>query len=216
MTQKTLHDYLTKFGYGSRTGVGLTESPGILTPVKNYSATTPYTIMFGQGVSVTALQAASVYATLANDGVRQTPRLFKAIGGADGELHDVPPGPQTRVVSAKTATSVREMLESVVSEEGTAATAEIPGYRVAGKTGTADFYDEKEGRYNGYTASFIGIAPADKPRLVIAVFLQQPENGHYGGVLAAPVFKELMTYALTREGVPPSGTEAPEVSLNWP
>ena len=216
MTQKTLHDYLTKFGYGSRTGVGVAESPGILTPVDKYSATTPYTVMFGQGVSVTALQAATVYATIANDGVRKTPRLIKAVGGSDGELHDLPAGPETRVVSPETAKKVRQMLETVVSEEGTAATAEVPGYRVAGKTGTADFYDEKVGRYNGFTASFIGIAPADKPRLVIAVFLQQPQNGHYGGTLAAPVFQKLMTYALAQESVPSSGTKPPKVKLYWP
>jgi len=120
------------------------------------------------------------------------------------------------VVSPETAKKVRQMLETVVSEEGTAATAEVPGYRVAGKTGTADFYDEKVGRYNGFTASFIGIAPADKPRLVIAVFLQQPQNGHYGGTLAAPVFQKLMTYALAQESVPSSGTKPPKVKLYWP
>jgi cell division protein FtsI (penicillin-binding protein 3) len=215
MSSSTLHDYLTKFGYGSRTGVGLPESPGILTSVKDYSATTPYTVMFGQGVSVTALQAASVYATIANDGVRLTPRVIKAIGGPDGQLQPQPAGQATRVVSPKTAQKLRLMLESVVSDDGTAIKAAIPGYRVAGKTGTADFYDDKLGKYSGYTASFIGIAPADKPRLVIAVFLQQPKNGHYGGVLAAPVFQELMTYALAREGVAPTGAKAPRVPLDW-
>jgi cell division protein FtsI (penicillin-binding protein 3) len=211
MTAKTLHDYLSKFGYGSRTGVGVAESPGILTPLDKYSATTRYTVTFGQGVSVTALQAATVYATLANDGVRKTPRLIKSVGGVD-----VPAGPETRVVSPETAKKVRQMMESVVSEEGTAANAEVPGYRVAGKTGTANFYDEKVGGYSGYTASFIGIAPADKPRLVIAVFLQQPTNGHTGGGLAAPVFQKLMTYALAQESVPSSGTRPPKVKLYWP
>lgn len=108
------------------------------------------------------------------------------------------------------------MLESVVSEEGTAIAASIPGYRVAGKTGTADFFDDEVKRYNGYTASFIGIAPAEKPRLVVAVFLQQPKNGHYGGTVAAPVFQELMMKALAREGIAPSGSKAPEVPLTWP
>jgi cell division protein FtsI (penicillin-binding protein 3) len=209
-----LHDYLTKFGYGSRTGIGLSESQGILTPIKEYSDTTPYTVMFGQGVSVTALQAANVFATLANDGVRNTPRVIKAIRGADGRMREQPAGPTTRAVSAKTAQKMRLMLESVVSD-GTAEAAAIPGYRVAGKTGTANFYDQKVGRYNGYTASFIGIAPADKPRLVVAVILQQPKNGYYGGTVAAPLFKELMTRALAREGAAPSGAKAPRVPLTW-
>ena len=216
MSNATLHSYLTKFGYGTRTGIGLPESPGILRDVKDYSNTTPYTLMFGQGVSVTALQAASVFATIANDGVRTTPRVIKAIGGEDGQLHEQPAGPTTRVVSAKTAKQVRLMLESVVSEDGTAVAAAIPGYRVAGKTGTADYYDDQVGRYNGYTASFIGMAPADKPRLVVAVILQQPVNGHYGGTVAAPVFKELMKKALARESIAPSGTKAPKVRLDWP
>jgi len=215
MSRTTLHSYLTKFGYGVRTGIGLPESPGILTPVKEYSNTTPYTVMFGQGVSVTALQAANVFATIANDGVRHTPRVIKAIGGSDGRLHEQAQGPSTRVVSAKTAKQLRLMLESVVSDDGTAVAASIPGYRVAGKTGTADFYDDKVGRYNGYTASFIGMAPADNPRLVVAVILQQPTNGHYGGTVAAPVFQELMKKALALEGVPPSGTKAPRVPLTW-
>jgi cell division protein FtsI (penicillin-binding protein 3) len=215
MTKATLHDYLTKFGYGTRSGIGLPESPGILTQVKDYSDTTPYTVMFGQGVSVTALQSAGVFATIANDGVRVTPRLIKAIRGPGGQLVDQPAAATTRVVSASTAQQVRLMLESVVGEDGTAIAAEIPGYRVAGKTGTADYYDDTVGRYNGYTASFIGMAPADKPQLVVAVILQQPVNGHYGGTVAAPVFKELMTYALASQGVAPTGTKKPRVPLDW-
>ncbi len=140
----------------------------------------------------------------------------QAIGGSDGKMHEQPAGPTTRAISAKTAKKLRLMLESVVSEEGTAIAASIPGYRVAGKTGTADFFDDEVKRYNGYTASFIGIAPAEKPRLVVAVFLQQPKNGHYGGTVAAPVFQELMMKALAREGIAPSGSKAPEVPLTWP
>jgi cell division protein FtsI (penicillin-binding protein 3) len=161
-------------------------------------------------------KAANVFATIANDGVRNTPRVIKAIGGADGRLHEQPAGPKTRVISAKTAQKVRLMMEGVVGKEGTGQLASIPGYRVAGKTGTADFYDDKVGKYNGYTASFIGMAPADNPRLVVAVILQQPKkNGHYGGSVAAPVFQELMEKALARESVPPSGVKALEVPLTW-
>ncbi len=87
------------------------------------------------------------------------------------------------------------MLEGVVGDGGTATTAEIPGYRVAGKTGTAQAYDSSCSCYNGYTASFVGMAPADDPELVVAVYVQQPKNGHYGGTLAAPVFQQIMSYA---------------------
>jgi cell division protein FtsI (penicillin-binding protein 3) len=103
----------------------------------------------------------------------------------------------------------------VVNGDGTADAAAIRGYRVAGKTGTADYYDDQVGRYNGYTASFIGMAPADKPRLVVAVIVQQPVKQHYGGTVAAPVFQELMKKALALEGAAPSGTKAPRVPLTW-
>jgi cell division protein FtsI (penicillin-binding protein 3) len=119
------------------------------------------------------------------------------------------------VVSTDTARKLRLMLESVVGDEGTAAAASIPGYRVAGKTGTAQAYDDACGCYSGYTASFIGMAPADDPKVVVAVFLQKPKRGHYGGVVAAPVFQQVMTYALAARGVPPSGTKAPRVPLGY-
>jgi len=107
------------------------------------------------------------------------------------------------------------MMESVVSEEGTAPRARIPGYRVAGKTGTAQMFDTSCGCMRGYVASFIGLAPADKPQLVVAVALTKPKNGHYGGVLAAPVFKKVMTAALEQMRIPPTGAKAPKMKLTW-
>jgi cell division protein FtsI (penicillin-binding protein 3) len=107
------------------------------------------------------------------------------------------------------------MLESVVSEDGTAPKAAIPGYRVAGKTGTANRIDDSCGCYRGYTASFIGLAPADNPTLVVAVFLQNPRNGHFGGVLAGPVFKKVMTFALEHSRTPPTGTTRPRIPVTW-
>ena len=211
----TFYSYLTKFGLGSKTGIGLPESSGILAPYQNWNNSQRYTVLFGQGLSVTSLQMASVFATIANDGVRRPPTLIKAISDANGTLQPQPLGPPTRVISARTASQMRQMLEGVVSDQGTAELATIPGYRVAGKTGTAEYYDSTCSCYKGYTASFIGIAPADKPRLVVAVFLQQPVKGHYGGAVAAPIFQQLMTYALTREGIAPTGTKAPKVPLDW-
>lgn len=215
MSSTVLRDYMARFGYGQRTGVGLPESPGILTKVDDYSASTPYTVMFGHGVSVTALQAASVFATIANDGVRGTPRVVKAIGDGQGNLRPQPAGPTTRAVSAKTARQLRLTLESVVSNQGTAVKASIPGYRVAGKTGTADYFEDRCRCYEGYTGSFIGMAPADDPRLVVAVFLQKPSRNYYGGTVAAPVFQQVMKDALARMGIAPSGQKAPGVPLDW-
>jgi cell division protein FtsI (penicillin-binding protein 3) len=210
-----MYDYLRRFGLGSTTGIGLAESRGIVTPVEDWNRSQRYTVLFGQGLSVTALQAAGVYATIANDGVRVAPRLVKAVGNGAGGMTPAAASGETRVVSQQTARQLRLMLESVVGDEGTAAAATIPGYRVAGKTGTAEAYDERCGCYSGYTASFIGMAPADDPKVVVAVFLQRPTKGHYGGVVAAPVFQQVMTYALAARGIPPSGTKPPKVPLGY-
>jgi cell division protein FtsI (penicillin-binding protein 3) len=118
-----------------------------------------------------------------------------------------------RVVSAKTAQQVRLMMESVVSGNGTAPSAAIPGYRVAGKTGTAERYDIECGCYSGYTASFIGFAPADAPRYVISVTIQDPKGGYYGGSLGGPVFKQVMTFVLQAEHVAPTGTKILPIAL---
>jgi len=128
----------------------------------------------------------------------------------------MPPSKQTRVVSHQTAADVSRMLEGVVSDEGTAEEAQIAGYRVAGKTGTADRYDAKVGGYSGKTASFIGFAPADDPEIVVAVTLQRPIKGYFGGAVAGPVFRDVMTYALQELQVPPTGTRSPVVQLRAP
>ena len=211
-----LYEYLQKFGFGSRIGSGLAgESAGILPNIDGWSATSFPTIAFGQGVSVTQLQAAQVYQTIANDGVRITPTVIAGTVDPNGDFQPAPTQPQTRVVSANTAKLVREMMESVVSEEGTAPGAAIPGYRVAGKTGTANRRDDECHCYRGYVSSFIGLAPADKPRFVVAVVLDNPRNGHYGGVLGGPVFKEVMTFALQKYRVPPSGSTRPVIPTTW-
>ena len=211
----TMYGYLRRFGLGSRTGIGMGEISGTLAPVTEWSNSQRYTVLFGQGLSVTALQSASVFATIANDGVRVTPHVVKAVGGSDGRLHPLPAPTSARVVSASTATTLRTMLERVVSDDGTAVEASVPGYRVAGKTGTAQAYDERCGCYRGYTASFVGMAPADNPRLVVAVYLQKPVRSYYGGSSAAPVFQKVMTYGLARLGIQPSGTKPPSVPLTW-
>lgn len=201
----TLYNYLTKFGIGQNTGSHLPgESPGILHPVKDWSATSEPTIAFGQGYSVTALQATSVFATIANDGVRVTPTVVAGTTDSTGHYSQAKGQKTERVVSADTASKIRLMLESVVSDNGTAPAAAIPGYRVAGKTGTAMKYNDGCSCYRGYTASFIGFAPADAPKYVVSVTIQEPQGLHWGGSLGGPVFKKVMSFVLQAKNVEPT------------
>ncbi len=210
----TMRGYLSKFGVGQPTGLGFPgESRGILAPVEQWSGSQRYTVLFGQGLSVNAVQAAGVYQAIANGGVRMPPRLVEGVQRADGSVQTTPTATGTRVVSAATARTVVAMLEGVVSDEGTAPEAKIPGYRVAGKTGTAQRFDDTCGCYRGYTGSFIGFAPADAPRLVVAVTLQRPVKGYFGGKVAAPVFRDIMTYALQQQQIPPTGAASPSIRL---
>ena len=209
-----LHNYLTKFGIGEKTGSGLAgESAGILHPVSQWSGTTAPTVAFGQGYSLTAMQATSVFATIANNGVRVSPTVIAGISDESGNFTPAGNRNSVRVISNDNAAKLRTMMESVVSSHGTAPTAAIPGYRVAGKTGTAQRVDPMTGKYSGYTASFIGFAPADSPRFVINVTLQRPRNGHFGGSLCGPVFKKVMTFVLQSKHVAPTGTEVARVAL---
>ncbi|HEX2805643.1 MAG TPA: penicillin-binding protein 2 [Kineosporiaceae bacterium] len=206
-----LYEYLQRFGVGNRTGIGLRESAGLLDPWQKWSGSQRYTVLFGQGLAVTAVQAASVFATIANDGLRVPPRLVAGETDVTGVFRPAQASTPVRVVSPATAQQLRLMMENVVGESGTAVKAEVPGYRVAGKTGTS----QNLGNRGGYTASFIGMAPADNPSIVIAVILQRPVNGHFGGQVAAPVFQQLMTYALAQRKIPPTGTKAPDMPLHW-
>ena len=212
-------EYAKKFGIGQSSGLHFPgEASGILPNPKDanqWSDTTFPTLAFGQGYSVTALQVASVYSTIANDGVRMTPRLIDSYVSPDGTVTQTPASTSTRVVSATTAQTVREMLESAVGPEGTAPNAKIPGYRVAGKTGTANRFSDKTGGYSGFTASLAGFAPAENPSLVVAVMIHNPKNGHWGSTVAAPVWKTVMTYALAQQKVPPSTTQPAKLPVTW-
>lgn len=208
MSENTLYSYLRKFGIGEGIDLGLpAETAGILHPVEKWSRTTFPTVSFGQGYSVNTIQATSVFATIANSGVRVTPRLVAGTSDASGHYTASARPESRRVVSTDVAKDLSTMLESVTQEGGTATKAAIPGYRVAGKTGTAQRYDSKCGCYRGYTASFIGFAPADKPRFVMSVTVQNPVGIHWGGYLGGPVFKSVISYALKNYRVPPTGDE---------
>ena len=209
-----LYDYLTKFGIGTKTGSGLPgESRGILPKVADWSGTTAPTVAFGQGYSVTAMQATSVFATIANNGVRVSPTVIAGTSDSSGNYTPSATRENVRVISPETAAKMRLMMESVVSANGTAPSAAIPGYRVAGKTGTAQRIDDTCGCYRGYTASFIGFAPADKPAYVISVTIQDPKGMHWGGYLGGPVFKKVMSFVLQSKGIAPTGTVVDPIPL---
>lgn len=212
------YDYLKAFGIGEPTGLRFPgENDGSVPAPSTWSETTFPTLAFGQGLSLNAVQAASIYATIANNGVRVAPSLVKGYLLPDGTYQGAPAAPSRQVVTAQTATTVRQMLESVVSDQGTAPNAAIPGYRVAGKTGTANIVNPTCGCYKGggYTSSFIGMAPANAPRLVVAVILTNPRNGHYGGVLAGPIFKAVMEFGLQQLLVPPANTPPAHLRTTW-
>ena len=205
---KTLYQYLTDFGFGKSTGSHLPgESAGLLRPVSDWSGTSLPTFAFGQGYSVTSLQATSVFATIANDGVRVTPTVVAGTTDASGNYIPAKDQQSKRVISAETAKEIRTMLESVVSANGTAPTAAIPGYRVAGKTGTAMKFNSDCSCYSGYTASFIGFAPADNPAYVVSVAIQEPQGMHWGGALGGPVFAKVMKFVLQSKHIAPSTTK---------
>ncbi|MEV4328940.1 penicillin-binding protein 2 [Streptomyces sp. NPDC049597] len=205
---QVLHSYLRKFGIGSTSGLGYPgETAGILAEPADWSTSQQYTIPFGQGLSINAMQAASVYSTIANGGVRIEPTLVRGTRGPDGHFTAAPEPQKTRVVSEKTAKTLATMLESVVDdEEGTGTKARIPGYRVAGKTGTANRVDPELGRYKGYTASFAGFAPADAPEITVYCAIQNPTRGSYfGGQICGPVYQKVMEFALKTLQVAPTG-----------
>ncbi|WP_269466310.1 peptidoglycan D,D-transpeptidase FtsI family protein [Streptomyces fodineus] len=215
---KVLYSYLRKFGIGSYTGLGFPgETPGILAPFQKWSTSQQYTIPFGQGFSLNAMQAASVYSTIANGGVRIQPSLVRGTKGADGRFTPAPKPKQTRVVSEKTARTLAQMLESVVDDEqGTGIKARIPGYNVAGKTGTANRVDPATGKYRGYTSSFAGFAPADNPRITVYCAIQNATSGnYYGGQICGPIYKQVMEFALKTLQVPPTGAPAANLPVDY-
>ena len=193
-----LYDYLKSFGFARATDVDLPgEVSGRLTPPSQWKPINIANISFGQGVTATTMQLASAFATLANGGTRMLPYVVRKITDLDGDvLHFRVPEPEGRVIKPEIARKVSEMLELVIGPNGTAEMASIAGVRVAGKTGTAQ--KVVDGRYSkeNWVSSFVGYLPAEDPRLVIAVNIDEPREHHYGGVVAAPVFKRIAEASL--------------------
>lgn len=205
LSHEVHHRYLEAFGLGASAGTRFpAESPGILPPVPRWYGATQATISLGHGASSTLLQTAGVFQTLANDGVRVHPRLVRGVVDADGTIVELDPREETTVVSPATAVAVNDMLREVV-ERGTGQQATVPGYRVAGKTGTAQKPSATALGYtqDAYLATFAGFAPADAPELAVAVVVDEPEGSFYGGRVAAPLFSEIMEAALPLRRVAP-------------
>jgi cell division protein FtsI (penicillin-binding protein 3) len=212
---RQFYDYERAFGIGEKSGIELPgESGGILPAPETWSGTTFGNLPIGQGLSMTPLQLAGMYQAIANDGVRIQPRIVKGVIAPDGTVTPTTPAARTTVVSPQAARTVRTMLEAVVGPGGTAPGAKIDNYRVAGKTGTAQKPDPTCRCYRGgYWATFAGIAPADDPELVMSVVIDEAKGGGHGGAVAGPLFRDVMSYALTARKVTPTGTPAPTPRL---
>lgn len=215
LTAQQRWEYMSAFGFGQKTGVGLPgESPGILHDYQDWDGRTTWAVTYGQGVSVTALQATQAFAIIANGGVKIQPTVVQGTRDADGTLTERKREEPVRVVSETTANQMLTMLEDVTQEGGTGVLAKIDGYRVAGKTGTAQATGPT-GKLDSIVASFVGIAPADDPRIVVSVIMYDPKSSVWGGTTAAPVFKDVATFALQSLRVPPSTTEATLYPTTW-
>jgi cell division protein FtsI (penicillin-binding protein 3) len=213
-----LRTYLDRFGLGQRTNVGLgAESAGDLPDPSMWTSQAEDRIAFGQSLSVNAVQMTAAVNTIANRGVRISPSLVKGKAKRDdGLVVGTDVAGTRRVVSADAARQTALMMERVVDpEDGVAPLAQVPGYRVAGKTGTAQRVGDS-GYYDGtFTVSFAGFAPADDPRFTIYVAIHAPSNGGGGGSVAGPVFSKLMAFTLQRYGVAPTGTKPHRLPVTW-
>jgi len=213
-----LYNYLTRFSFGERTGLAHlpSETPGLLRPPRNWYAIDAANIAFGQGLTVTALQMVMALSALANDGVMMKPYLVDRVLDAEGQLiEQTRPQILRQVVSPLTARQMAAMLRMAVLKGGTATKAEVPGYPVAGKTGTAQKVTRGSKTYTAgkYVSSFMGFAPYHDPQLCVMVVLDEPANGYYGGAVATPAFKEIMENALPLLDIPPTEDQGDPV---WP
>ncbi len=208
---------MKKFGFGSETEVGFpSEDSGNLNgdDPSEWDNQTRYATMFGQGMTSTAIQLSSAYQTIANNGVRMPVQLVSGCEHADGSVTDKPETNGTQVVSPQAARATSDMLEMVYKNGWLASQWNVPGYRVAAKTGTAQMPDGNGGYSKGYLVSIAGYAPADDARFVVSVSLANPVNMNTSAA-PAPVFQQVMSQVLKKYRVVPSGAPAPELPANW-
>lgn len=214
MGNKILYNVLTDFGFGSKTGIRCPgETNGRLGHYSKWSQIDRASIAFGQGIAVSAIQLISGISAIANDGVLMKPLLVKKIISDDGTTQNAfHPKRAGRVTSARTARQAQAIMQSVITEEGTGTNAIMKRYSVCGKTGTAQKVAEDGNGYskNRYTSVFAGFSPSDDPELAVLVVVDEPSKNHYGGVVAAPAFKSIMSESFQYLGIPPE-KETPEI-----
>ncbi|MGH2958306.1 MAG: peptidoglycan D,D-transpeptidase FtsI family protein, partial [Solirubrobacterales bacterium] len=201
MTDARFDSWVHKFGFGKPTGIDLSgEEQGLVLRHQDYSGVSKANFAIGQGLDVTPIQMATAYSAIANGGILRPPHIVESVGGEPTER-----AAGKRVISTRVAAQLRTMLEGVLSPGGTASEAAIPGYKLAGKTGTAEVFDTVAGEYSKskYVASFIGFAPAKNPQLLVSVVVNQPQGEIYGGKIAAPAFQEILNFALPYLKIPP-------------
>jgi cell division protein FtsI/penicillin-binding protein 2 len=192
--------WVHQFGFGSTTGSDIPgEQTGIVLPASKYSGSSMGNLPMGQGESVTPIQMATAYSAIANGGILRSPHLVASIGG---KAEPLPAG--HRIISTSTAASVRNMLRGVLADGGTASGAGIPGFDLAGKTGTASVVVDGKYSNSEYIASFIGMVPASAPKLVVAVMVDEPQGSIYGGSVAAPAFQKIVGWAVPHFGISPN------------
>lgn len=209
LTPATRYDYLRRFGLGQRTGIELPgESAGIVHPVKDWTGRTLYTTTFGQGYAVTALQVTSAVGTFANDGVHVKPTVVRGVRQADGSVRPIEPRPQNRVISSAANATMVQLMDNDVPDDGKQ-NADVANYAIAGKTGTAQVGD------GTYTSSFIGFAPADRPSIVMGVFVYGVPSFIPGNTAAAPTFASMMEFSLQNQRIPPTGKPGTVLKTTW-
>ena len=203
---ESLYKTLRDFGFGAKTGIDCPgETAGSLSPFKQWAKIDAGTISFGQGISVSALQLITAVSAIANEGILMKPYIVQAITDRNGRLlKSFGPRNVRRVVSEKTARALSRIMQTVITKGGTGVRAALEGYSVCGKTGTAQKIDEK-GEYSDgkYISSFVGFVPAEKPEAVILVVIDEPQEQHYGSIVAAPVFRKIAHKILSYMNIPP-------------
>jgi cell division protein FtsI/penicillin-binding protein 2 len=194
------YDWVRKFGFGQPTGVAFPgEEQGIVPTPSEFSGSTMGNLPIGQGLSVTPMQMAAAYSAIADGGILRAPQLV-----LDEDGHRVVEPKGHRIISSKSAAQIRTMLEGVLAPGGTASEVSVPGYTLAGKTGTAQVAENGTYSETKFVASFVGFAPAQDPKLLVAIVVNQPSQGsYYGGTVAAPAFGEIAKFALPYLGIPP-------------
>jgi cell division protein FtsI (penicillin-binding protein 3) len=205
---KNLYRTLRNFGFGRKTGIDSPgETTGSLANYTSWSKMDTGAISFGHGVSVSAIQMVTAVAAIANDGILMKPYIVQQITNQNGHpVKRFKPQKVRRAISARAARIVKNIMKTVVTEGGTGVNAALEGYSVGGKTGTSRKLD-RNGQYsdNSHTASFIGFTPADNPEIAIIVVIDEPKGKYYGGIVAAPVFKQIAQQTLNYLNVPPEG-----------